>query len=175
MPDTNTQHAAQQLADARIEGVTITAFGRLALLRSQLDAGLDDETCDRQYLLEQALDELARILDDITAAGGGHAPGGTERPALRVVASYTAPWANAVVRVAVRPEPAAEQAATGGPVAMATVAWLDASGPRAEAAFLLREAADLTARLAVGVDECAAGQGRHRQRDAQRDAEEGLQ
>jgi hypothetical protein len=57
---------------------------------------------------------------------------------------------------------------------MVTVAWLDASGPRADAAFLLREAADLAARLAVGLDEHAAAQDRHRHQDA-RDAKGGLQ
>jgi hypothetical protein len=112
MPDTRID--TQQLADAGADGVTITLFGRLALLRSHIDAGLDDETCDRQYLLEQAHTELTRILDDPTAAGGVHAPGGPQHPALRAVASYTAPWANAVVRVATRTDrpTEAEQAAT---------------------------------------------------------------
>jgi len=81
------------------------------------------------------------------------------RPALRVVASYSAPWANAAVRVATRVDQAPDQAATTGPAATVTVAWLDASGPRADTTFLLREAADLATRLAVGLDECSAAQG----------------
>ncbi len=60
MPSTDTQQDAQQPT----EGVAITAFGRLVLLRSQVDAALDDETADRQYALEQVLDELTRILDE---------------------------------------------------------------------------------------------------------------
>ncbi len=49
------------LADTDV--ITITPLGRLALLADQVEDGLDDEATDRQYLLEQAAAELARILD----------------------------------------------------------------------------------------------------------------
>ncbi len=60
MPGIDTLRDAQPST----ESVTITVFGRLALLRSQVKAALDDETADRQYALEQVSAELARVLDE---------------------------------------------------------------------------------------------------------------
>ncbi len=68
-----TQHADEH-AD---EHITITVFGQLALLRSQVKAALDDETADRQYALEAVSAELARILDALgKAEADGEADGG---------------------------------------------------------------------------------------------------
>ena len=76
MLDTDADTLCDPQPSTEGEGVTITAFGRLALLRSQVDAALDDETADRQDALEQVLDELTRILDEArvsTATGAGGA------------------------------------------------------------------------------------------------------
>lgn len=127
MPDTttDTQHNARPSTEGGAESVTITLFGRLALLRSQIDAGLDDETCDRQYLLEQASAELARTLDTAAPATGGPALAAEERAELLTQALYIAPWANLAVRVAVRPG----QAPNGGPAVVVTTCRSEADGP----------------------------------------------
>ncbi len=63
MTGTSAQTSTQQDTPSSTEAVAITVFGRLALLRAQVDAALDDEFADRQDALERVSEELARILD----------------------------------------------------------------------------------------------------------------
>jgi hypothetical protein len=49
------QHIVERL-------ITDDLFGRLAALRAELQARLDDETRDRQMAVEHALDELDEIV-----------------------------------------------------------------------------------------------------------------
>ena len=89
-----TQHADEH-AD---EHITITVFGRLVLLHTQIDAALDDETADRQYALEAVSAELARILDalgkaeaDGEADGRGRGAGTVTEPTTYLVVAYPPP------------------------------------------------------------------------------------
>ncbi len=102
------------------EHITITLFGRLALLHGRVEDALDDETADRQYALEAVSTELARILDEASAgpaamAGGGALAADQHQPLAR--AHYTAPSANAVVEVAGWPGQGSGQGPKGDSVA----------------------------------------------------------